>query len=42
MDPATDLASLADQALNDDLDPAPVSGRQELLENEVNGVLWSS
>jgi xylose isomerase len=42
MDPATDLASLADQALNDALDPAPVSGRQELLENQVNGVLWST
>jgi xylose isomerase len=41
MDPATDLASLADQALDDALDPAPVSGRQELLENRVNAILWS-
>jgi len=41
MDPATGLASLADEALQADLDPQPVSGRQELLENEVNRVLWS-
>jgi xylose isomerase len=25
-----------------DLDPTPVSGRQELLENEVNRVIWST
>jgi len=42
LDSATDLASLADQARDADLDPHPVSGRQELLENEVNRVLWSS
>ena len=41
MDPATGLAALADEALQADLDPQPVSGRQELLENEVNRVLWS-
>ena len=41
MDPATELASLADEALNADLEPSPVSGQQELLENEVNRVLWS-
>nr|CAA9345120.1 MAG: Xylose isomerase [uncultured Nocardioidaceae bacterium] len=39
MDPATDLAALADQALQAGLDPEPVSGRQELLENEVNRIL---
>ncbi len=42
MHSGTDLASLADQALQGDLDPTPVSGRQELLENEVNRVLWST
>jgi xylose isomerase len=42
MDPSTDLASLADRAMADDLDPAPVSGRQELLENQVNAILWSA
>ena len=41
MEPGTDLAALADEALAADLDPAPVSGRQEWLENEVNRVLWS-
>jgi xylose isomerase len=37
-----DLASLADEAVQAGLDPAPVSGRQEKLENEVNRVLWSA
>ncbi len=38
----SDLASLADEATQADLDPAPVSGRQELLENEVNRIMWST
>jgi xylose isomerase len=38
-DEATTLTSLADLAK--DLDPTPVSGRQEFLENEVNRVIWS-
>ena len=38
----TDLASLADEALGSDLDPTPVSGRQEALENHVNRVIWST
>jgi xylose isomerase len=38
----TDLASLADEALRSDLDPTPVSGRQEALENHVNRVIWST
>lgn len=42
MDKATTLVSLADQAAGDDLDPAPVSGRQEALENYVNRMIWSS
>jgi xylose isomerase len=42
MDPATDLTALADEALEADLDPVPVSGRQEQLENEVNRLLWST
>jgi xylose isomerase len=37
-----DLATLADEATQAGLDPTPVSGRQELLENEVNRVLWST
>ena len=42
VDPATTLASLADEATSADLDPAPVSGRQELLEHDVNRVVWST
>lgn len=41
-DPATDLAALADEAVNSGLDPAPVSGRQEWLENEVNRLIRST
>lgn len=37
-----DLAALADDAVASDLDPQPVSGRQEYLENEVNRILWST
>jgi xylose isomerase len=36
------LAALADEARDAKLDPAPVSGRQELLENEVNRVIWAT
>lgn len=36
-----DLASLADLAVAQDIDPAPVSGRQEHLENEINRTIWS-
>jgi xylose isomerase len=42
MQPGTDLRALADVAADADLDPAPVSGRQELLESEVNRVIWST
>jgi xylose isomerase len=41
-DSGTDLRTLADLAADADLDPAPMSGRQELLENEVNRVIWST
>jgi xylose isomerase len=37
-----DLATLADETVASGLDPQPVSGRQEWLENEVNRVLWST
>jgi xylose isomerase len=37
-----DLATLADESVAANLDPKPVSGRQEFLENEVNRVLWST
>ena len=36
-----DLATLADHASADNIDPAPRSGRQEHLENEVNRHVWS-
>jgi len=36
-----DLEALADLAVEQNLDPAPASGRQELLENEVNRRIWS-
>ena len=42
LDKQVDLATLADMAMSTDLDPKPVSGRQELLENTVNRVLWSN
>lgn len=35
------LAELADAALANNLEPTPVSGQQELLENEVNKTIWS-
>jgi len=38
----TTLAAIADDASGRDLDPEPVSGRQELLENEVNRVIWAT
>ena len=34
------LGDLADRAVNEEIDPAPVSGRQEHLENEVNRIIW--
>jgi len=37
-----DLATLADEVEASGLDPQPVSGRQEWLENEVNRVLWGT
>jgi xylose isomerase len=39
---AIDLAGLADEAVAEQLDPQPVSGRQERLENHVNRVIWST
>ncbi len=37
-----DLATLADRAVAADLDPRPVSGRQEWLEHAVNRHIWSA
>lgn len=34
------LASLADKAESGDIDPRPVSGQQEMLENRVNRRIW--
>ncbi|HUG85364.1 MAG TPA: hypothetical protein VMM13_12405, partial [Euzebya sp.] len=42
MDRGTTLAVLADEAFDADLDPAPVSGRQEMLEHEVNKIVWAT
>ncbi|MCU1397232.1 MAG: Xylose isomerase [Acidimicrobiales bacterium] len=42
MNKDVDLEALAEVAMNSDLDPAPVSGRQELLENVVNRTIWST
>jgi xylose isomerase len=39
---AESLDSLEARVRSGELDPAPVSGRQELLENRVNRVIWSS
>ncbi|HSL25668.1 MAG TPA: xylose isomerase [Acidimicrobiia bacterium] len=36
------LNSLESQVISGDLDPMPVSGRQEVLENRVNRIIWSS
>jgi len=36
------LDSIAEEATRSNLDPQPVSGRQELLENEVNRVIWAT
>jgi xylose isomerase len=40
LDGSETLASLAERVLRDGIDPQPISGRQERLENEVNRVLW--
>ncbi len=36
------LASLEAKVMSGEIDPDPVSGRQELLENRVNRVIWST
>jgi xylose isomerase len=36
------LASLEAMVVAGEVDPVPVSGRQELLENRVNRIIWSS
>ncbi len=37
-----DLETLAQRASESNLDPKPVSGRQELLENKVNAHIWDN
>jgi xylose isomerase len=37
-----DLATLADESVAASIDPRPVSGGQERLENEVNRVIWDT
>ena len=41
LDGSETLASLETKVSAGDIDPSPVSGRQELLENKVNEVIWS-
>jgi xylose isomerase len=36
------LAAIADRVVAEGIDPAPRSGRQELLENLVNQAIWSA
>jgi xylose isomerase len=36
------LDSLAERVMSGEIDPQPVSGRQEMLENQVNRVIWST
>jgi xylose isomerase len=38
----TTLDSIADEATRTNLDPQPVSGRQEHLEDDVNRIIWST
>ncbi len=40
LDGTEDLDSLEAKVASGDIDPKPVSGRQELLENRVNQVIW--
>lgn len=39
---SVDLATIADRAVAEGLNPTPVSGGQERLENEVNRIVWST
>lgn len=41
LDGSETLATLEARVMSGDVDPEPVSGRQELLENRVNEVIWS-
>ena len=42
LDGSLSLAALGDAAVANGLDPKPVSGRQELLENVVNRAIWTA
>jgi xylose isomerase len=41
LDGTEDLASLEAKVMGGGIDPVPVSGQQELLENRVNRVIWN-
>ena len=41
LDGTEDLTSLEAKVMGGSIDPVPVSGRQELLENRVNRVIWN-
>jgi xylose isomerase len=40
LDGTEDLASLEAKVMGGSIDPVPVSGRQELLENRINRLIW--
>ena len=42
LDGRTDLAGLEAKVASGELDPSPVSGRQEALENAVNRAIWTT
>jgi xylose isomerase len=41
MSDGASLESISDKVLSEGIDPQPVSGRQEALENLVNRAIWS-
>jgi xylose isomerase len=42
LDGSESLDTLESRVISGEIDPTPVSGRQELLENRVNRAIWSS
>ena len=42
MSDAASLESISDRVLEEGIDPQPISGRQEALENLVNRAIWSA
>jgi len=42
LDGSESLASLEGRVMSGEIDPSPVSGRQEATENAVNRVIWTT